>query len=525
MWQASEAFGFLEVDDLCSLGLYGGPHHYYGDVIDAMEDHPDAYGWGELCGGGHLPPCITPAAFREWAASAVSDERTALMPEMLIWPMCLVRIGAPLVSITMEQSANLLKQTPALAEAIQSEITSVEGFGWAWCSWQIADAADFGASTHRERAWMVATRYEQPRYADHVDGEAAARGMFAHVLKKTGKLPDWMPELRGRTAAAASPSTGLACASPPPGTASDSARPTSPQGEGSTTVSLPDLGVLVGFRRAYPWTYIPARAGAKGTRNVAQMIADAVSPFMGAAISAAVQGEDWCKPVSSYQAALYRLHRQPHTNGRVVDGQQLTFFGKQTLLRTLFARVRRLRPPTGSAPSDRRPRPAPTTKGPALAGPFACVWGREAGLGRGSAVRRRSGRCRPVLRRDRHGRRGAAGGRRSRLAVSLPRRRARPTRADPRPPRRFLRAELRQVLRRPRRRFGGNVRLAVRLVEFGELLQQPASLGQDVHERLGCGLPAFLEVPHPLQDLISAWHAVIVAPRTPVAAPKPPQAS
>ncbi|MGV9921516.1 hypothetical protein ACWDUK_30555 [Streptomyces cellulosae] len=67
-WQASEAFGFLEVDDLCSL--YGGPHHY-GDVIDAMEDHPGAYGWGELCGGGHLPPCITPAAFREWAASAV----------------------------------------------------------------------------------------------------------------------------------------------------------------------------------------------------------------------------------------------------------------------------------------------------------------------------------------------------------------------------------------------------------------------------------------------------------------------
>ncbi|WP_435256181.1 hypothetical protein [Streptomyces althioticus] len=78
------------------------------------------------------------------------------------------------------------------------------------------------------------------------------------------------------------------------------------------------------------------------------MIADAVSPFMGAAISAAVQGEDWCKPVSSYQAALYRLHRQPHTNGRVVDGQQLTFFGKQTLLRTLFA------PRTAAPPADRK---------------------------------------------------------------------------------------------------------------------------------------------------------------------------
>ncbi|GAA5216976.1 hypothetical protein [Streptomyces thinghirensis] len=389
MWQASEAFGFLEVDDLCSL--YGGPHHYYGDVIDGMEDHPDAHGWGELCGGGHLPPCMTPAAFREWAASAVSDERTALMAEMLIWPMCLVQIGAPLVSITMEQSANLLKQTPALAEAIQSEITSVEGFGWAWCSWQIADAADFGAATHRERAWMVATRYEQPRYADHVDGQAAAREMFAHVLKKTGKLPDWMPELdrriepyQGRPAlpvvtvaeALNLPATwwadtrGKRKVNPKTGRPNGGGsfplnrvgmcvtapwygikfRPADvPQGEGTTTVSLPDLGVLVGFRRDYPWTYIPARAGAKGTRNIAQMIADAVSPFMGAAISAAVQGEDWYKPVSSYQAALYRLHRKAETNGRPEAEEQLTLFGKQTLLRTLFA------PRTGAAAADWKP--------------------------------------------------------------------------------------------------------------------------------------------------------------------------
>lgn len=351
MWQASEAFGFLEVDDLCSL--YGGPHGYYGDMLDDMEDHPDAHGWGEQCGGGHLPPCMTPAQFREWAASVVSDERTALMAEMLIWPMCLVQIGAPLVSITMEQSANLLKQTPALAEAIQSEITSVEGFGWAWCSWQIEDAADYGAATHRERAWMVATRYEKPRYADHVDGEAAAREMWAHVLKRTGNLPDWMPELdrriepyQGRpalpvvTVATAlnlpaewwadtrgkrktNPKTGKPmgggsfplndigqCVTAPwYGT---HFRPADvPQGEGATKITLPDLGVLVGFRRDYPWTYIPTRAGAKGTRNIAQMIADAVSPFMGAAVSAAVQGEDWYEPVTDYQATLYGLDVPP----------------------------------------------------------------------------------------------------------------------------------------------------------------------------------------------------------------------
>ncbi|MEU6946591.1 DNA cytosine methyltransferase [Streptomyces sp. NPDC046316] len=395
MWQASEAFGFLEVDDLCSL--YGGPHHYFGDVIDGMEDHPDAHGWGEGCGGGHLPPCLTPAAFREWAASVVSDERTALMAEMLIWPMCLVQIGAPLVSITMEQSANLLKQVPALAEAIQSEIVSVEGFGWAWCSWQIADAADYGAATRRERAWMVATRYEKPRYAEHVNGDAAAREMWAHVLKKTGKLPDWTPELdyriepyQGRpalpkvTVATAldlpedwwadtrgkrgvNPATGKPlgggsfrlntvgqCVTAP--WYGIKFRPESvPQGEGTATISLPDLGVLVGFPRDYPWTYIPARAGAKGTRNIAQMIADAVSPFMGAAVSAAVQGQDWYEPVTAYQATTYRLGAQAPKPAVAVSvpraraAEQMSLFAEaddKQLLRKLFA------PRTQTAPAS-----------------------------------------------------------------------------------------------------------------------------------------------------------------------------
>ncbi|MFF6931656.1 class I SAM-dependent methyltransferase [Streptomyces californicus] len=349
MWQASEAFGFLEVDDLCSL--YDGPHSYVGDVLDGMEDHPDADGVGDLCHGGHLPPTMTPDEFREWAASTVSDDRTALMAEMLIWPMCLIQIGAPLVSITMEQSANILKQSPALAEAIQSEITSVEGFGWAWCSWQIADAADYGAATHRVRAWMVATRYAEPRYAERVDGDQAARQMWAHVLKRTGRLPDWTPELNRRidpyqgrpalpkvTVAAAldlpedwwadtrgkrgiNPATGkpkgggsfpLAAVGPcvtAPWYAIKFRPADVPQGEGPHTITAADLGALVGFPRDKQWVHIPTRKNSRGVRNVAQMIADPVSPLIGAAVSAAVQGEDWYEPTAAYQAALYRLHR------------------------------------------------------------------------------------------------------------------------------------------------------------------------------------------------------------------------
>ncbi|WP_439081492.1 hypothetical protein [Streptomyces sp. WL006] len=38
------------------------------------------------------------------------------------------------------------------------------------------------------------------------------------------------------------------------------------------------------------------------------MIADPVSPLIGAAVSAAVQGEDWYEPTAACQSALYRLH-------------------------------------------------------------------------------------------------------------------------------------------------------------------------------------------------------------------------
>ncbi|MFF4902610.1 DNA cytosine methyltransferase [Streptomyces sp. NPDC001068] len=382
MWQAGEVFGFLEVDDLCSL--YGGPHGYFGggDVLDGMEDHPDADGWGELCGGGHVPPSMSPDDFRKWAADVVTDDRTALMAEMLIWPMCLIQIGAPLISITMEQSANLLKQSPALAEAIQSEITG-DGFGWAWCSWQVIDAADFGAATHRERAWMVATRYDWPRYADQVDGGTAAREMWGHVLKRTGAMPSWTPELNRRiepyqgrpalpkvTVAAAlnlpedwwadtrgkrgiNPATGKPkgggsfplndvgpCVTAP--WYGIKFRPANvPQGEGTHTITAPELGALVGFLRDYPWTYIPVRKNARGIRNIAQMIADPVSPFVSAAVSAAVQGTDWYEPTIAYQAKVYQLPTTPVMGlAQPAEFGQLSLFAETSttsLLHKLFA--------------------------------------------------------------------------------------------------------------------------------------------------------------------------------------------
>ncbi|RLV10245.1 hypothetical protein CTZ27_03230 [Streptomyces griseocarneus] len=343
MWQAGEAFGFLEVDDLCSV--YGGPHSYFGDLLQ------DDDGWSGVCEGGFLPPCMTPDEFREWAREVVSDERTALMAEMLIWPMCMVQIGAPLESVTLEQSANLIKQTPALAEALQTEFLSVEGFNWAWCSWQIADAADTGAATHRERAWMVATREQRPRYAVNLNAAEEAEEMWAHIVKRTGSLPESAPELSGGidpyqgrpalptvTVAAAlglpadwwADTRGKRKANPETGKALGGGsfplnavgqcvtapwygvkfRPADvPQGEGTREITREEQAVLVGFPRSHPWTYIPSRAGVHGKRPIAQMIADAVSPFM-SWVSSAVNPDaaDWYEPTAAYQADVYRLN-------------------------------------------------------------------------------------------------------------------------------------------------------------------------------------------------------------------------
>ncbi|MFD4865276.1 hypothetical protein [Streptomyces sp. NPDC058412] len=132
-------------------------------------------------------------------------------------------------------------------------------------------------------------------------------------------------------------------------------RPASvPQGEGTATITLPDLGALVGFPHDYPWTYIPARAAAKGTRNIAQMIADAVSVFNGAAFSAAVQGVDWYEPTAAYQAKLYRLDVQGRPTAAVPTARtrqvvQMSLFAEtddKQLLRKLFA------PRTPAAPAE-----------------------------------------------------------------------------------------------------------------------------------------------------------------------------
>lgn len=349
LFYASEALGWLEVDDVCSH--YGGPHGYFGGE-DLDEWDPAGYD-GEIaytqcgqintehCESGYVPASCTPDEYRQLAREAVSDERTALMAEVLLWPMVMIRNGGILETVTMEQSDNLLKRAPGLCEAIQEELRSV---GFAWVSFQIEDAAHYGAASNRVRAWMVASLHDMPEGARWGTGEEQA----AKVWGK--KRPTWCPDLStwvdfygGRTplprvtmaqalgwdegwwidtrgARPVDPVTGRA-----KGGGSFSAdkvaqcvtatwygatrrRADEPQGcaSGGRAFTQAELGVLVGFFWDYPWRHV---GRGEGIRNKAQQAADAVSPFMGMAVTGAVFSRarrKWYRRAVVYQRALYR---------------------------------------------------------------------------------------------------------------------------------------------------------------------------------------------------------------------------
>ncbi|MYT25998.1 DUF3560 domain-containing protein [Streptomyces sp. SID7760] len=365
--QAGEAFGWLMVDDVCSV--FGGPHDYWGNVLEGKEDdpHADTYD-GPECIGGLLPPCMTPDEFREAAREIVSDERTALMAEMLIWPLVLMKHGAPLQSVTMEQSNNLLLKAAPLCEAIQEELRCA-GFdykGFDWVSFQIADAVDQGAASHRVRTWMVATRDGNPWGASYdyarenewkvstqlddcrkcegcTDGERCVTPVARFVKNPAG----WGPEghvsvdfLQDRPALPLVTMSAALGINPASTINTRGKRKVDPltgwvKGGGSfragadasqcitgtwygATIEDPDqpahvparrlrqdeLAVLVGFRAGYPWQHVGRGAG---IRNKSQQCADAVSPFAGMAVTAAVTGRDWYEVAKAYRARLYRL--------------------------------------------------------------------------------------------------------------------------------------------------------------------------------------------------------------------------
>ncbi|MFC9342871.1 hypothetical protein ACFT0G_06100 [Streptomyces sp. NPDC057020] len=339
MFDASRLLGGMRVDDVC--GFYGGPHDIWGEVNEDHECDTDERDCvcvvgHEHCWEGELPPVMTPAEYRAAGLEIDADPhgRTSLMLEVILWPLVLQAMGAPIETVTMEQSANLLKAAPGLCEAMQGELRVL---GWDWVSFQIEDAADHGAASHRERTWMIARQtgkpegaaYDmaRPRYGswgpdtfDYVDLYQGNEPLPVVTMAEALGVPsDWLLDSRG--ARGINPKTGkpkgggthrmdvpgICVTAPAYGWR---LRPADqPQGSGTRAVTLVELARLVGFGDDYPWQYTPARKGAEGVRNKTQQVADVVSPFSGALVEAAVGSPraNWYRKLRAYQVALYRL--------------------------------------------------------------------------------------------------------------------------------------------------------------------------------------------------------------------------
>ncbi|MEU9279458.1 hypothetical protein [Streptomyces sp. NPDC048341] len=374
LFHASEYLGHLEVEDVCQD--YGGPHEYayqsdaenegeaawdpsgYDGEWEAWcEEHDDTADCDgchhhiqtQHCMEGTAAPGCAPDEFRRLAKDACADERTALMAEVLLWPMAMIKAGGILASVTMEQSDNLLKAAAPLCAAIQTELR--ESLQFDWVSFQVEDAATYGAASHRVRTWMIAVRDGEPDGARSVvradDVAAAERAMWGDGTRRP--IPATRPDLAMRVdllggraplpsltvaqalgwesglwvdtrgARPVDPVTGRA-----KGGGSFSAdkvaqcvtatwygatrrRADEPQGcaSGGRAFTQAELGALVGFRWDYPWQHV---GRGEGIRNKAQQAADAVSPFMGMAVTGAVLSRArriWYRRALAYQRALY----------------------------------------------------------------------------------------------------------------------------------------------------------------------------------------------------------------------------
>ncbi|CAM5315488.1 hypothetical protein SBADM41S_03776 [Streptomyces badius] len=219
---------------------------------------------------------------------------------------------------------------------------------------------------------------------------------------------------------------------------------------------------------------------------------------MGAAVSAAVQGKDRYESVTTYQASPRANRSRAAAPGEDVPARCARPEALRSVPRGATpGRLSRCRcspspttssfcgscsPPHSDGARQRRPRRLTgsckvTDKGPTRRGPSGCS-APSAGLGASTDRSRTRGAalCWYGRRRRRRFRRRRSGG----LLHDLTPR--------PRPPfrplGRFLDADLRQLLRVPATRLGIGVRLAVRLVESGQLREEVGTLALDLGQRL-----------------------------------------
>jgi DNA (cytosine-5)-methyltransferase 1 len=262
------------------------------DLFPDLEDLDDC----PLCSEYGYHPGFRPRSGATWdevraEAAGVSDPLIALMLEVVIWPIALQAAGAPIQWMAMEQSSNLPED---ILDDLAVEFYASE---WAYNSREIMEAADYGLPSRRKRVYMIATRYYSTVKT------ARIRPLPATTMAQAlGWRPGERVNTRGNRPV--DPKTGRAkggnafSADGPSWCLTGKARTWKRESDDYRLTSE-EAGLLVGFRRSYPW---------QGSRTSAfQQAADVVSPVMAAIVLSGVMGGLGEALVRDYVAQLYDM--------------------------------------------------------------------------------------------------------------------------------------------------------------------------------------------------------------------------
>lgn len=175
----------------------------------------------------------------------VTDPRIALMLEVVIWPLALQAAGAPIRWMAMEQSSNVPED---ILDYLSGEFRCAD---WFYTSHDVVEAADYGLPSRRKRVYMIATRTYTP---------SVTRRIRPLPSTSMAQALGWAPGERVNTRGTRliDPKTGRAkggncfSADGPSWCLTGKSRTWKRESDG-LRLTEGEAGLLVGFRRSYPW--------------------------------------------------------------------------------------------------------------------------------------------------------------------------------------------------------------------------------------------------------------------------------
>ncbi|MFG2986180.1 DNA cytosine methyltransferase [Streptomyces sp. NPDC048258] len=282
------------IDVLCEVITYCGEAAGFirVDEVDDCEDDCEQcakFGYHE----GYAPR--SGASWPEVRAmlEPLTDPLIGLMAEAAIWPLGLQAAGAPIKWVAMEQSANLPEQV------LEDLTLEFECADWFNSDYAVMEAANYGVASRRERVFMIATRHDwvllpQPK------------PLIPFPTTTLAEALGWAPGERINTRGnrPIDPATGRTkggntfSADKPSWCLTGKSRTWYRESDGLRFTEA-EAGLLVSFRRSYPW---------QGSRSSAfQQAGDVVCPAMAGVILGALYRVNWEPLVRDYVTSLYGL--------------------------------------------------------------------------------------------------------------------------------------------------------------------------------------------------------------------------